>query len=179
MAGTETKRVGRPTKEPRTGQRNSLGLRVTADIKSRLDNAAKESGRSQSHEAELRLARSFSDEDSRDETLFKIFGGTEAYSLFHLAAAAAAVEQAHAKKPWASDPQTFDNALKAINTVLEAFRPKGRTKPVDAFTDVRARLLVGNRMAEGLGLDPYEAKGRVLEVDINTINLTAPDGSER
>jgi predicted DNA-binding protein len=52
-------RKGRPTKLATTGQRVSLGLRVTAEIKERLDRAAKESGRSQSQEAELRLERSF------------------------------------------------------------------------------------------------------------------------
>jgi hypothetical protein len=37
----------------------SLGLRVTAELKRKLDEAAANSGRSQSQEAELRLERSF------------------------------------------------------------------------------------------------------------------------
>jgi hypothetical protein len=45
--------------EPQSGERVSLGLKVTADIKSRIDTAAKASGRTQSQEAELRLERSF------------------------------------------------------------------------------------------------------------------------
>lgn len=52
-------RMGRPTKPPSPGERVSLGLRVTADIKRKLDEAAEQSGRSQSQEAELRLERSF------------------------------------------------------------------------------------------------------------------------
>jgi TraY domain len=54
-----SKRIGRPTKPPTEGERVSLGLRVTADVKRKLDEAAAKSGRSQSQEAELRLERSF------------------------------------------------------------------------------------------------------------------------
>lgn len=53
-AGTSRRR-GRPS----VGERVPLGLRVTPDIKQRLDDAAEESGRSQSQEAEFRLERSF------------------------------------------------------------------------------------------------------------------------
>lgn len=45
--------------DPKPGERVSLGLKVTADIKSRIDAAAKASGRTQSQEAELRIERSF------------------------------------------------------------------------------------------------------------------------
>ena len=58
----QPKRIGRPTKAPKAGDRVSLGLRVTAEIKSRLDAAAMISGRSQSQEAELRLEQSFRDD---------------------------------------------------------------------------------------------------------------------
>ncbi|RVC57680.1 TraY domain-containing protein [Mesorhizobium sp.] len=58
---TEKKR-GRPTKAPTPGERVSLGLRVTAEMKERLDAEATKNGRSQSQEAEYRLERSFGDE---------------------------------------------------------------------------------------------------------------------
>jgi len=61
------KRMGRPTKAPKSGERVSLGLRVTADIKRKLDAAAVASGRSQSQEAELRLERSFERDEFRRE----------------------------------------------------------------------------------------------------------------
>lgn len=58
------KRMGRPTRAPKPGERRvSLGLRVTADIKRKLDEAAVASGRSQSQEAELRIERSFEHDD--------------------------------------------------------------------------------------------------------------------
>ena len=58
MSATKRKRIGRPTKKPKPGERVPLGLRVTADMKKRLEKAAIKSGRSISQEAELRLERS-------------------------------------------------------------------------------------------------------------------------
>jgi hypothetical protein len=55
----KVRRVGRPTKRPRPGDRVKLGLRVTAQTKLRLDAAAEKNGRSQSQEAEFRLDASF------------------------------------------------------------------------------------------------------------------------
>lgn len=72
------KRLGRPTKPATAGRRVSLGLRVTAEIKNKLDDAARASGRTQSHEAECRLERSFGHEEvlsaiaKAQETLDKI-----------------------------------------------------------------------------------------------------------
>ena len=52
----ETKRgVGRPTKKPERGKRISLGLKVTAETKRRIDLGARASGRTQSQEAEHRI----------------------------------------------------------------------------------------------------------------------------
>ncbi len=54
---------GRPTHPPQEGMRNPLGLRVTAQAKSRLEDAARKSGRSLSQEAEARIEASFLSED--------------------------------------------------------------------------------------------------------------------
>ena len=55
----EKRRRGRPTKPPVPGERVPLSLRVTAEIKDELEQAAIQSGRSLSQEAELRLQTSF------------------------------------------------------------------------------------------------------------------------
>ncbi len=55
----KAKRIGRPMKKPPRGQRVSLGLKVTAEIKRRLDSAARASGRTQSQEAERRIEMSY------------------------------------------------------------------------------------------------------------------------
>ena len=52
------KRIGRPIKAPKPGERVQLGLRVTPEMKKRLEKAAIKNGRSISQEAELRLERS-------------------------------------------------------------------------------------------------------------------------
>jgi hypothetical protein len=57
MKGSEKR--GRPTKPPVPGKRAALGLKVTAQVKRRLDEAAKSNGRTQSQEAELRIEQSF------------------------------------------------------------------------------------------------------------------------
>jgi predicted transcriptional regulator len=53
------KRVGRPTRPPRPGERVTLGLRVSADLKRKLEKDAVKAARSLSQEAELRLEQSY------------------------------------------------------------------------------------------------------------------------
>lgn len=52
------KRIGRPTKKPKPGERVPLGLRITPRMKRKLEEAARRKGRSLSQEVELRLERS-------------------------------------------------------------------------------------------------------------------------
>jgi predicted DNA-binding protein len=63
----EAKRIGRPMKKPPRGQRVSLGLKVTAEIKRRLDSAARATGRTQSQEAERRIELSYTYERALGE----------------------------------------------------------------------------------------------------------------
>jgi predicted amidohydrolase YtcJ len=51
--GTAPKRIGRPFKPPEAGERAVLGLRVRAELKRQIDEAAAQSGRTQSQEAEF------------------------------------------------------------------------------------------------------------------------------
>lgn len=57
------KRIGRPTKAPKEGERVSLGLRVTPDTKRKLEAAAIQRGRSLSQEAEIRLEASLASDN--------------------------------------------------------------------------------------------------------------------
>jgi hypothetical protein len=63
-----TIRIGRPARTPKPGERVSLGLKVTPTVKTRIDALARQNGRTQSQEAELRLEQSF-----RDETRIELF----------------------------------------------------------------------------------------------------------
>ena len=55
MERKATKRLGRPPKSPVPGTRVSLGLKVSPEIKRRLDEDAREHGRTQSQQAELMI----------------------------------------------------------------------------------------------------------------------------
>ena len=68
------KRIGRPTKPPNPGERVTLGLRVTAELKNRIEAAANEKGRSLSQEAEFRLERSLDREELLPEVLTLAYG---------------------------------------------------------------------------------------------------------
>ena len=68
------KRIGRPTRPPKPGERVTLGLRVTAELKNRIEGAANEKGRSLSQEAEFRLERSFDREELLPEVLTLAYG---------------------------------------------------------------------------------------------------------
>src|ERR1700732_3841613 len=63
MAREAKKRVGRPPRNPPTrGQRVSLGLKVTAEVKRHLDSAFRTSGRTQSQEAEHLIEKALADD---------------------------------------------------------------------------------------------------------------------
>lgn len=84
QAGAPENRTGRPTKKAVAGERMSLGLKVTPDIKTRLDRAAQLSGRTQSQEAEMRLEWSFDRENLLSEVLSLAYGKKAAGFLMRL-----------------------------------------------------------------------------------------------
>ena len=66
--GLQRSNRGRPRKQqPQAGERVSIGLRVTPDMKAAIDQAVAASGRSQSQEVELRLERSFEEDALKAE----------------------------------------------------------------------------------------------------------------
>jgi hypothetical protein len=132
------RRRGRPS----VGERVSLGLRVTPEMKRRLDEAAKRSGRSQSQEAEFRLEGSFDRGDLLPEVLGLKFGRDLAGVLMLLGNAliyAEGFDQMHnqsGRRPsgryssrWGRDPGSYDEAVDAAVTILQALRPPGQAGP--------------------------------------------------
>jgi len=62
--GREKDFGGRPRqRDPKPGERVHLGLRVTLEMKRRIEAEAVRTGRSQSQEVEARLERSFRDDE--------------------------------------------------------------------------------------------------------------------
>jgi hypothetical protein len=111
-----------------------LGLRVTPELKRRLDAVVEGGGRSQSQEAEMRLERSFEREGLLPEILELKFGRPAAGIILAIGCAvrdaARSYEIEHAREietapNWALDPDGFDLAADAAVAVLDMLRPEG------------------------------------------------------
>jgi hypothetical protein len=132
---------GRPGRKPRAanqGQRVSLGLKVTPEIKNRLDAAARARGRTQSQEAEARLERSFRAEDEVKGALALAYGRRVGGILLVLARAMndagwgsglIKTNSFEGAADWLDEPWAYDQMVQAAKTVLEAFRPEGEIHP--------------------------------------------------
>jgi hypothetical protein len=130
---------GRPRKrEPKPGDRVSLGLRVTPSLKKELDRAAQTSGRSQSQEAEFRIERSFLDQRRMIEALELTFGRELAGILLVVGEAMKAAGEMtgfkatftiEGSKAWWQNPHSYGQAMCAAITVLEEIKPAGEASP--------------------------------------------------
>jgi len=125
--------------QPDPGERVKLGLRVTPELKSQLDVAAKQSGRSQSQEAEFRLEQSFDRHDLLRSALILAYG-PEVAGLLMMSGVAmlnAGLRQYWTKSDflegdeqlagWINDSAAYDQALRAINLIFEAYRPREKS----------------------------------------------------
>ncbi|MER8431395.1 hypothetical protein [Mesorhizobium caraganae] len=132
---TTEKKRGRPTKAPTPGERVSLGLRVTADMKERLDRAAAENGRSQSQEAEYRLERSFSDERLFTSPEMRFWAIMKA-GRFAQEGQFCAAQKGHAEwsdKEWMADP---DCRLKGTFDVVDSLIKDVASMPGSSIDDM-------------------------------------------
>jgi predicted transcriptional regulator len=142
-------RGGRPGREPAEGERVKLGLRVTPEVKRRLDAAAEQNGRSQSQEAEFRLERSFDRQDLLSDVLKAEFEPTLAGIILatgrimsvhgSTAEALLGLHNYLLEAPpdlddnWATDPRALELALVLAITFLTLLRPTEKeAQPVDA-----------------------------------------------
>jgi len=129
------RKPGRPRRrQPKPGERVSLGLRVTPEMKRQLDRAAERSGRSQSQEAELRLEQSFRDQGSMINAMELTYGGTASFILRLLGpmmrevgqhAGFAATFTLEGAQNWRANPYAYDQVVRSINALLEKLRPNG------------------------------------------------------
>ena len=123
--------MGPPKREPRDGERVALSLRMTPDLKRRLDAVAEQHGRSQSQEAEIRLERSFERQDILSNALTLAYGERVAGLLIALGEVMADVgnrwrwEHGQPEEHWTSDPKVFSAAVQAGSAILTAARPTG------------------------------------------------------
>jgi hypothetical protein len=135
MAVNDRTQRGRPRRrQPKPGERVSLGLRVTPDLKSTLDRAAKISGRSQSQEAEFRIERSFANQRLLTEALELAYGREVAAALLILGEIMRSAGRSagfHATKTiegadnWFENPYAFEQVSRAAAAWFAGIKPPG------------------------------------------------------
>ncbi len=137
---------GPPKREPKPGERVALSLRMTPDLKRRLDYAADQGGRSQSQEAEIRLQQSFDREDLLPQVMALACGSREVGGIATMVALTLCLGARYGYPfaldgpppdesrlaewqknggTWLTHPRAFDDATMAVVTLLNAFRPDG------------------------------------------------------
>lgn len=123
-----------PTRKVKDGDRVPLSLRVSPEVKKRLDNAAEYTGRSQSQEAEYRLMRSFEHQLFLTEALALRHGPKGAAVMLVLSDALRILERlvAHLTlkeggnwpiENWLDDPRCYEAAVAALTCVLKDLHP--------------------------------------------------------
>ena len=122
-----------------TGKRYPLNMRTTFETRKRLEAAAIDSGRSLTHEAEVRIEQSFRTEDFAVSALEMAFGTEIAgialavADILHttaIATRALLADDVVDGSGWIDDPVAFNNAVKGVQVLLEGLRPPGEPSPI-------------------------------------------------
>ena len=128
--------------QPLTGKSYPLGMRVTHDIRTKLEEAARASGRSLTAEAEHRLEDSFRREQSALDALSLRYG--DRFARILLAAADAglyagrgygamvAQDRGDGIENWTDYPTAYQRAVETMDEVFRATRPPGGQKELPA-----------------------------------------------
>src|SRR2546423_3193307 len=104
------------------GKSSVFSTRIRPDLRKKLEQAAKKSGRSLSQEIEHRLRRSFDE----DEKIADRFGDRKTFLLMELMAKAIQFKGDDGEPDqWLENPEDFEIAIAAALAVLEAVRPNG------------------------------------------------------
>jgi hypothetical protein len=153
---------GNARKKEVKAERVMLGLRVTPEMKQRLDEAAAHSGRSQSQEAEFRLERSFDREALLSEALALKYGQNLAGILQALANTMLSVAFGHTmmtggastrNRFWppdafTDDPGSLELGLLAGTAFLTSLWPQGTAKTVTAEERRMALIVASSDVVE-------------------------------
>ncbi len=142
MAET-AKRRGRRPQVANKGERMSLGLKVTPEIKNKLDAAAKANGRTQSQEAEARIEQTFRGADYLEQAMDLAYGPRLTVLLLLMGRAMNEIGR-HAPFPtnWMDQASLFDEAVAAVGEALAAFRPDGSGPPSPILAPMIIRKLL-------------------------------------
>src|SRR5881275_67305 len=117
------------------GKSSVFSTRIRPDLRQKLEQAAKKTGRSLSQEIEHRLRRSFVE----DEKISEMFGDRRTFLLMQMMAMAIRFKGDKGQPgEWLENPDDFEIAIAAALAVLEAVRPPGsvdRDNPFLAFAN--------------------------------------------
>lgn len=129
------KKRGRPSLPDEKRKRNNVTIRMTDALKTSLEISADDQGRSLSEEIESRLEASIKNVREAEELL----GGSYVFGILMIIGRAIQhtggminnfKTGASTDSPeWLGDPYAYDQAVKAVDQVLEAFRPDGEIAP--------------------------------------------------
>jgi hypothetical protein len=112
------------------GKSSVFSTRIRPDLRQKLEQGAKKSGRSLSQEIEHRLRRTFVE----DEKISEMFGDRRTFLLMQMMAMAIRFKGDN-RPPgeWLENPEDFEIAIAAALSVLEAVRPPGPVDPDNPF----------------------------------------------
>ena len=164
--------LGRPRSARPRGKRSTLSLRTTAELFDKLDREAKTRGRPLSHVAELWLEFGARERAQLDDMLALVCGPQPARMLMLVALvisdvgpAAASLGSweptAEAIARWADNPYVFDQVVRAVNLIFEAFRPEGDRRPHNPALDPPINM---DRNAEFFQVGEQLAEAALLAV---------------
>jgi hypothetical protein len=169
------RKAGRPTKAAAPGKRVSLGLKVSPRLKTLLDSAAKENVRTQSQEAEARLALTFEDMTLLPQLLESAFGANTAGLLLAMGWAMSNAgryataymsdgQVAAGIGPWAKNAHAYDQATRAATVILERARPEGNANPSGAWLEIGEAVgeLIWDEIKRTQSSPPYDIVQRLL-----------------
>jgi hypothetical protein len=106
-----------------------LSTRIRDDTRQALERAVAESKRSLSQEIEFRLRRSLAD----DVDVSNRFGSRRNYAMLRMISCVMDLLSDDNASSWLDEPFKFEKAKRAIDRVLEAFRPPGDIKVPEGF----------------------------------------------
>jgi hypothetical protein len=184
----QKRRRGRPTVAARPGEKATLGIRASARLKERLEEASKENGRSLSQEAELRLERSFERERGLPELMALKFSPRLAALLILIGETCRRTgiivdHHTHDALPsvgdeWTDHHHAFDYASMAANLLWKSARPEGEAPQLDSKTRKRVDGLVSQFVNETINDIKHPEKARTLR-DAPLLHAFAGSMAER
>jgi hypothetical protein len=132
--------MARPRKDPSATKSAQVSLRLPATLRARLEAVCREAERSLNQEIEIRLRRSF----EQNENIKKQFGETN-FWLFAITARLIGYLERGTGERWWDDAYTFLQVKALMNTLLDHFKPTGRGGAPKRFRGMRPGL--GEQMA--------------------------------